>query len=351
MSEFKFSCPQCGQKMFGDDQYAGTQINCPACQNEIVVPRMQSVSAGRLQAETVVVVTPKNPSPSRAVPVVPIRAAYMPKDSAGDDKKKMMITIAIICVVVLSPIIFYFAFPDQVVALENKFGFAGKKVDPEEGGGQLGHIADLYSVLDATDPDKMFSDRGSSAKFAKASENDLDEMLDKEALAETEEADEPLGEASWNLNPVLEEIPTGKPHGSISGTNFVADIIRLDNQANQYLLTMRQGTNGVPDCEILVYLQLKPGEQIAEKSWAISASQKNGAPQIIKKWKANPKFAPQQKIYGGGYAMKLEFGEDDEGQIPGKIYLALPDAEKSFVTGWFKVGERRPSFRFDTAEF
>jgi len=349
MSEFKFSCPQCGQKMFGDDQYAGTQIACPACQNEIVVPRAQPVAASRMQ-----VVTPKQASPARAIPIAPVRAAYMPKDSANDGAKtKMIIIVAIICVVVLSPIIFYFAFPDQVTALENKFGFAGRKVDPEKGGGQLGHIADLYSVLDATDPDKI-GGRRAPVTFEIDSENarDLDEMSDELSLAEKAEAEEPLGEASWNLNPALEEIPTGKPHGSISGTNFVADIVRMDNQATQYLLTMRQGTNAVADCELLIYLQLKPGEQLDGKSWTISASQKNGAPQIVKKWKANPKFAPQQKIYGGGYAMKLEFGENEQGRILGKIYVALPDAEKSFVTGWFRVGQRRPLRpQFDAADF
>jgi DNA-directed RNA polymerase subunit RPC12/RpoP len=38
MAEFKFSCPQCGQKIRGDVNYAGLQINCPACQHPIVVP-------------------------------------------------------------------------------------------------------------------------------------------------------------------------------------------------------------------------------------------------------------------------------------------------------------------------
>jgi hypothetical protein len=348
MSEFKFSCPQCGQKMFGDDHYAGTQITCPACQNEIVVPRMQPVSVARVQVETVAVVTPRQAP--RPMPATPVRAAYMPKDPAGDGTKtKMMVTVGIICLVILCPIIFYFAFPDQVSALENKFGFAGKKVDPEAGGGQLGHIAELYSVLDATDPDKMSSSRGPNrAEVAR--------LLEEERLADAKKAEEEaladlqLGEASWNLDRLPEEFPTGKPHGSISGTNFVADIVRLDNQSSQYLLTMRQGTNGVPDCEMLVYLQLKPNEQMAGKTWTISANQKTGAPQVVKKWKANPKFAPLQKIYGGGYAMKLEFGENDSGQIAGQIYVALPDPEKSFVAGRFRIGEKRV-FQFEPSDF
>ena len=39
MSEFKFSCPECGQHIQGDVGYAGAQINCPSCQKAIVVPQ------------------------------------------------------------------------------------------------------------------------------------------------------------------------------------------------------------------------------------------------------------------------------------------------------------------------
>ena len=38
MSEFKFSCPSCGQHILCDDGFSGTQINCPTCQQAITVP-------------------------------------------------------------------------------------------------------------------------------------------------------------------------------------------------------------------------------------------------------------------------------------------------------------------------
>ena len=38
MSEFRFSCPQCGQHILGDTQWSGREINCPACQQTLVVP-------------------------------------------------------------------------------------------------------------------------------------------------------------------------------------------------------------------------------------------------------------------------------------------------------------------------
>ena len=38
MSEYKFSCPACGQHILGDVRYAGTPLKCPACQADFVVP-------------------------------------------------------------------------------------------------------------------------------------------------------------------------------------------------------------------------------------------------------------------------------------------------------------------------
>jgi hypothetical protein len=40
MSEFKFSCPNCGQHIQGDERWSGRQINCPACQQPLVVPSL-----------------------------------------------------------------------------------------------------------------------------------------------------------------------------------------------------------------------------------------------------------------------------------------------------------------------
>jgi hypothetical protein len=39
MAEFKFSCPQCSQHIQCDTGYAGAQINCPTCNQSIVVPQ------------------------------------------------------------------------------------------------------------------------------------------------------------------------------------------------------------------------------------------------------------------------------------------------------------------------
>jgi outer membrane lipoprotein-sorting protein len=45
MAEFKFSCPQCGQHIQCDTGYAGAQINCPSCQQSIIVPQAPRFAA------------------------------------------------------------------------------------------------------------------------------------------------------------------------------------------------------------------------------------------------------------------------------------------------------------------
>jgi hypothetical protein len=41
MNEFKFTCPQCGQHILCDPQWSGSEINCPACQQTLVVPSVE----------------------------------------------------------------------------------------------------------------------------------------------------------------------------------------------------------------------------------------------------------------------------------------------------------------------
>ena len=45
MADLKFSCPQCGQHIGYTEAWAGHQIECPACHNGIMVPRLQRPAA------------------------------------------------------------------------------------------------------------------------------------------------------------------------------------------------------------------------------------------------------------------------------------------------------------------
>jgi ribosomal protein S27E len=51
MAEFKFPCPRCGQNIQCDTGYAGTQINCPSCQQSIVVPQSSRAAAATAKSK------------------------------------------------------------------------------------------------------------------------------------------------------------------------------------------------------------------------------------------------------------------------------------------------------------
>ena len=53
MADFKFFCPQCGQQIQCDSGYVGTQINCPACQQAIIVPQLsRALAAAQVPAKS-----------------------------------------------------------------------------------------------------------------------------------------------------------------------------------------------------------------------------------------------------------------------------------------------------------
>ena len=45
MSEFKFECPHCHQRMSCDEQFSGRQIKCPGCNHLINIPHVPGKTA------------------------------------------------------------------------------------------------------------------------------------------------------------------------------------------------------------------------------------------------------------------------------------------------------------------
>jgi len=146
----------------------------------------------------------------------------------------------------------------------------------------------------------------------------------------------PVIPPAWTLDLDKANIPNSKVNGVISGTNFLAENALCFPQPAS--LRLFQGAANSPDAEILIYLHLNAGEAPAGHNWNISQDMKDhSVPQVVKRWKTNPKYAPLSKSYSYGYAMKLELGDLTNGVMPGKIYVALPDTEQTVVAGLFKA--------------
>lgn len=88
MSDFKFFCPECGQKIAYDEAYAGVPITCPACQKSVVAPPILAKVAQVGAAVPVAAgSSAPGPAPERkpASPPAPVRGAAPITTNRGSD--------------------------------------------------------------------------------------------------------------------------------------------------------------------------------------------------------------------------------------------------------------------------
>ena len=342
MSELRFYCPHCNQKIQCDNQWAGLLIQCPACQRDLMVPRPAPVQVAAPPPPT----APPLPQPSigssrpHAAPP-PLSGSRPPLKSpsfnrSNGNSKAKIIKIAVVSLV--AAVGFYFGLT-YVISAQKELNRQSDKMAKESDGGEAGHIANLYRVLDATDTDRrggresIHVDEPDAAVLAA-------QHARREAGARMEQAQQalPILPPVWTLDVQSATIPEGRANGSLSGTNFVVESARIDKVGEAFALTLRQGSGMSADREIVIYLKLKSGETIGGHSWTVSKEMAaTKALQVIKRWKPDPKFAPKQKMFPSGYAMKLEFAPPADDILTGKIFIALPDPEKTVVGGIFRV--------------
>lgn len=344
MADFKFNCPSCSQKIQATADWAGHQIQCPACQQTIEVPSPAPAPAQEARPAPKLSIglaqhhkAPPPPVATFSQGTNPARH-YSPTQAAAaaaSNKSalvKRIVTIAI-CAVVL-PVGGYYGF----IAARNyqsKLNAEREKNTKDSDGGQLGHIASLYDALDATDPNKMgrFGDSGGSARGRAANAG----------AQTTSGAEDKLVAPAWTLEVDKVKLQRGRVNGSFAGTNFVAGSTSMDISGNMHVLAIREGTNAVfSNRELLVTLRLKPGETLPGQSWTIGPDARTNVPTVVKKSRPDPRYAPRQKSFANGYAMRLEFTQASDELVQGRIYVALPDEEKSVLAGQFNAPIRRP---------
>ena len=358
MSDFKFACPDCDQHIQCDEQLGGQPIKCPACQADLVVPQMQPKPSVRV-AVTPVRTAPTAPTvPPSPVPSSAPRRTVLDEEPGGGGRVKQIVTVAV--VVVLLGAGGYFGIP-KLLEMQRKFNAAQEKANAEHGGGEIGHALELNQVLEATDMERKGDPEDTPTRRARRAA--------RAVSTPPVEPELPVIAPPYTLEVQTAAIPASKVNGKISGFSTVTETARLGINGAVHTLTLREGTNFMADREIQVFLRLKPGEALEGHTWTVARDMGAGSvPQVAKRWKTDPKFAPQQKVFNNGYAMKLEFGKQTEDYakgellLPGKIYLALPDTEQSVVAGVFKATVRvadsaagkmkngRPGVNFDGDE-
>lgn len=146
----------------------------------------------------------------------------------------------------------------------------------------------------------------------------------------------PANDTNWTLH--LEAVTTLETPvaGRIHGQDFIVERATHVNGG----LILRQGSGGPVEFGAIINFSGATPETLAGKTLNIAANGEKAA-RITLHWR-DDNGAVQKVVFQDGYAMRLEFGNIERGRLPGKIYLCLPDAEKSYLAGKFDAAIVRP---------
>lgn len=303
MANFTFACSSCSQQIQADDAWSDQVIQCPICNASVVVPKNQK--AASTLGKQLVAVPSENKLKAGATQVA--RSATgtgaVVRSFQKKEAKKQ------------SPVVKFAIVAAAIAALAGAGYFAMPylpflKKDGDAGAGQQAGTPGAPGQGDAGQP--------------------AEPPPPKEV---------PMTPPAYTLDVANAKISEGKANGSIAGTNFIPDLARLDKIGQYYVFNLSQGAGRTPDRGILVHLKLGPTESPTGHVFSVAKEMKGTAVNhVTKVWKTNPRFAAQKKDFFTDYVLKLEFGEITESNtIPGKIFLAFPDTEKSVVGGVFNA--------------
>ncbi|MDB5290733.1 MAG: hypothetical protein JWL69_1974 [Phycisphaerales bacterium] len=147
-----------------------------------------------------------------------------------------------------------------------------------------------------------------------------------------------VAKPEWTLDVEKMKAPEARAVGRIHGQAFTLNYAVLQNG----VLTLGQD-RGIARPLRGVYVQMlyKQNEDPHGRTWTIKPDQARDIPFISLLWE-KPKDTQQHdsQDFPKGYAMVLELGPAEKGKCKGKIYLCLPDDERSVVAGTFEAVEK-----------
>jgi len=281
MSEFKYACPVCGQHMVCDSSQGGTVMECPTCFQKIIAP--QAPAPGSKFILTGQKFTEKKSF--SGVPKVLVLGG--PKDNS------LPWVVLIVLVVVLA---------------------AGAAVFVMRGRMQQTQVTDNPTPLPkSSSADKPKPKPAEPAKPVPA----------------------PTSDQLWQLALGDDPISDSPAAGRIHGLDFGCD--RAVFQSG--VLILRAGRSGPIESGVIINFSGANEEALSGKTINVMTNADLAA-RVTLRWLADGE--EQKASYTNGYAMRLQFGQLVNERLPGKIYLCLPDDEKSYLVGSFIADVRKP---------
>lgn len=136
--------------------------------------------------------------------------------------------------------------------------------------------------------------------------------------------------------PAAAEIPATPAKGEVHGKSFVVESSSIENG----LLVLKMGKDAVADLEVKVMLPDVSWETPAGKKYKVAETGGAGIPQVTLAWRDDGQSTPSEQKFADKYTLTLEFGQEKDKKLPGKIQINLPDEKKSHVAGTFEADIR-----------
>lgn len=146
----------------------------------------------------------------------------------------------------------------------------------------------------------------------------------------------PADDQLWMMTLETNAIADSPVAGRIHGQNFIMERANFQNGT----LTLRYGTKGSLEFGAQINFSGAQPESVSGKTLNILADT-NKVARVTVRWK-DEAGAVQKQNFESNYALRLEFGPLANNRLPGKIWLCLPDAEKSYLFGSFNADARKP---------
>ncbi len=278
MSEFKFSCPHCGQHLAAEEAWAGSQIECPTCHSRIIVPRMAPAASAVSAPPPLPAVAPpppaRHPAPAPALPQAPAQTRRgLAKWGLGLGYFLTLVGVAALGFFVYGK-------------------FTGKELNRSrfgrDGSASTGRTAAASAGAESSQPTPQ---------------------------------DPPV-----TTDPQTMEVPATAASGMLFGKPFTVE--KASYQGGVLQLAQRKGS--LPDADLKVFLVLNAGEKLEGRTFIVSPRSSGQNPHVNI---SRQQSSPGAKSLVDKYALRLEFGNATGNKVPLKLYFEAPQSYETLVAG------------------
>jgi hypothetical protein len=158
----------------------------------------------------------------------------------------------------------------------------------------------------------------------------------------TKDGPPPPPAAAWTQDVQAMRFPTTPVSGKVCGRPFAPQASEV-NRLRDRFLTLRQGDEFNPELEVKILLSSAKDESFSGKTYEIAPDAAPPVLPVVVSWRSQERLPPETQLYTAKYALRLEFGQESGGKLPGKVYLCLPDESKSCFAGTF-AAEVEPDY-------